>query len=82
MIGWLVRAHVQHLVDEVVWLRAELRSERDRNARLQDQFLSLRVQAPILSTLPPVPREDEAAKDIARVVKSDEWAALGVMEPA
>ena len=65
MFGWLIREHTKHLLSEVEWLRAELRFERDRNGRLQEQFLTLQVGAPIGATAPAMPRESNTERELA-----------------
>lgn len=80
MIGWLVRAHTLHLLDEVKWLREELRAATDRNARLQEQFLTLHVNHPVFTTLPTVPRaEDTTAQTLASVAREIDEMRIGEM---
>jgi hypothetical protein len=78
VIGWLLKAAQTHLVDEVAYLRAELRFERDRNARLQDAFLSLQTQAPIHTVAPPASRtEDTSAQRLAEDFRGVEDLRIG-----
>jgi hypothetical protein len=78
VIGWLMQAHTRHLVDEVAYLRAELRFERDRNARLQDLFLSFKTERAVYTMAPPVSRaEDDGAKKLAEATKSIDELNIG-----
>lgn len=80
MFGWLVRTHTQHLLDEVKWLREELRIEHDRNASLMAQFLTLKLGVPIAATLPTVPRaEDDTAARLASAARSIDELHIGEM---
>jgi hypothetical protein len=78
VIGWLIRKHTEHMVDEIAYLRSELRFERDRNARLQDAFLSLQTHAPIHSVAPPSSREpDMGAEKLAADFRGLEDLRIG-----
>lgn len=78
IFGWLIRTHTAHFLDEIKYLRDELRFERDRNARLQEQFISLKVERPVVATLPPMPRDDvtATAAEIAQTYDTLEIGAV------
>jgi hypothetical protein len=78
MWGWLMRTHTEHLLTEIQWLRDELRFERDRNARLQDLFLSFKTDRAVYTMAPPVSRaEDDGAKKLAEAAKSIDELNIG-----
>jgi hypothetical protein len=78
MFRWLAEAYSKHMLAEIEWLRGELRFERDRNARLQEHFISLSVRHPVYATAPPASRsEDDSAQKMAAAVKSVEEMQIG-----
>lgn len=82
MFGWLGSAERKHYEDEITWLRAELRYQRDERTRLQDQFLTLKVGAMVHTTAPSVPRETDLEKDrqaIAEAARLVDEVAVGAV---
>jgi hypothetical protein len=70
VLGWLLRTHTQHLLDEITWLRAELRSEHDRNAALQGALLTLKLERPVSALTSSLPREDTTVATSAEVERA------------
>lgn len=77
MFGFYTKRFLDAQQDQIDWLRSELQFERDRNGRLQEQFLTLRVGAHIAATAPAVPREDTTPAEITAATKTMDDMRIG-----
>lgn len=63
MLGWLLGPYVQHMRDEIAWLKQSLIHERTRAERAIDAMLMLRVPGAVPIT--PTPAEVRDANTVA-----------------
>lgn len=72
------RAYVLHLEDEILWLRQRLDMERNRAEVAIDNLVSVRVTAPVMSTVQPRNPAIETPEEIVGRLHADpEFAEAG-----
>lgn len=77
MFAWFLRMHTQHLLDEIEYLRAELRYNVQRADRAFDQLATLQVGRTIATAFPAFPAEDPLAKDLQKLADDPEFSRVG-----
>lgn len=74
MFGLWTTRYVQHLLDEVEYLKKQVEHERDRAERAIDELLRVRIQSGPVSA----PRPLEPAESIVeRLLQNTEWSQAG-----
>lgn len=82
MFGFFARYFITHLREEIAYLRAELRFQRDENQRLQNALVSFKFGGTVSTLAPAVPREvSQTTSGIpAADALEDEFANVGSFE--
>lgn len=85
MIGWLLGPYVQHMRDEIAWLKQQMIAERLRAERAWDLLIALKVPGGIAITPTPsevrdantVTPEESPADMVKRLIGDEEFQNAG-----